>query len=1404
MSGGGNRNVASMYSLAPMQEGMLFQALMEPQSSAYFEQMSFVIHGSLHEAHLEKSLSLLMERHDIFRTVFMYEDLESPLQIVLKKRNPSIVFEDFTGLTEDEIKSSVDRFKQADREQGFDLTKDVLLRIAVLRTGERRYEIVWSHHHILMDGWCMSIVLKEFFYMYTQLCSGQSIDLPAVKPYIHFIEWLEEQDREEALGYWRDYLSGYEHRAAIPASGSRSNDPYALGEIHHSFSETLTERLTKMSKRHQVTMNSMMQTAWGMLLRSYNNIDDAVFGAIVSGRPAEIDGVENMVGLFINTLPVRLGPNANAGTFIETVKRLQQRALESEKYDYISLAEIQAQSDPKQNLIDHLFIFQNYPEVYEISGQSDNQDFQITDAQSFEHTNYSLSVIMYLRSNRLGIKIDFNASEHHRDNIERVISHLETILEQVSANPEMRLDEIELAGEEEKRQLLAQFNDTKTDYPKDKTIHVLFEEQAERTPEAVAVIFESTRMTYGELNAKANELAHALRSLDVGADRIMGIMAERSVEMIVGILAILKAGGAYLPIDPAYPAERITYMLEDSGARLLLVYGEDVEVPQDYEGTVLNLADASLYAGDTANLSTVSGPNDLAYVIYTSGSTGQPKGVMVEHGSLTNMMVALHSKYPCGEEETYLLKTGYTFDVSLTELFGWIPGGGKVVVAAPGAEKDPRELLQVIGDNRVTHINFVPSMLQLFMVEAETSGGAAPSLQYLFIAGEAFPTEMARRACQQWPHARIENIYGPTEATIYATQETVTAHTEKVGIGKPLPNVRTYVVDRANKLQPIGVLGELCIAGDGLARGYLNRPELTAEKFVDNPFELGERMYRTGDLARWLPDGNLEYMGRIDEQVKIRGYRIETGEIVHRLLQHADVKEAVVVARKDEQGEAYLCAYVVSSGAFDGSELRLYLKKVLPEYMVPSYLVEVERIPLTANGKADRKALPEPQGLVQAGSEYVAPRSETEAKLAAIWQDVLRMGQVGIQDNFFELGGDSIKAIQIVSRLSSEGIKLVVRDMFSYPTIEEVSRYIQTRSRAAAEEGAVEGEVALSPIQRWFFERRLSQSHHWNQAMMLYRADGFREVLVEEVAVKLTEHHDALRMVYKQEAGKIVQINRGTEGQAFRLHVFDVPAEEDVSAAVERKATLVQQAMNLETGPLMQLGLFRTGSGDHLLIAIHHLVVDGVSWRILLEDFAAGYEQRLRGEAVALPGKTHSYRTWSERMRIYAESRELLREAAYWRQEEGAKVKPLPKDGEGAGARTWASSTNIAISLSETETKNLLTGTHHAYKTEINDVLLAALGLAIQEWTGHETLALHLEGHGREEVLDDVDVTRTVGWFTSIYPVVFELGGRNILLAQIVQGEAETDSEQRRGIRRAEVFDVCGEKQHWKRNGAGN
>ncbi|MHA6534792.1 condensation domain-containing protein, partial [Paenibacillus sp. BAC0078] len=673
--------IVSMYPLSPMQEGMLFQALMEPQSSAYFEQMSFVIQGSLQEANLEKSLSLLMERYDIFRTAFVYDALERPLQVVLKKRNPSIVFEDYTVLTEEEIKIREERFKQSDRERGFDLTNEALLRIAVLKTGESRYEIVWSHHHILMDGWCMRIVLKEFFYIYAQLCSGKLIELPAVKPYIYFIKWLEEQDREEALGYWRDYLSGYEQRTAIPVSGNSIKGAYMLEEIHHTFGEILTERLTKMSKRHNVTMNNMMQTVWGMLLRRYNNTDDAVFGALVSGRPAEIDGVEHMVGLFINTLPVRLSPNEDAETFIETVKRIQQRALDSEKYDYVSLAEVQAQSELKQNLIDHLFVFQNYPEVYDINGQSNDQDFQVTDFQGFEHTSYSLSVMMHVHANQLNIKIGFNASEHQLDRINRLLEHLEIILEQVATRPDMRLDEIELAGEEEKRQLLETFNDTRTEYPKNKTIHALFEEQAERTLEAEAVVFDSGRMTYGELNAKANQLAHELRLRGVGSDRIVGIMAERSVEMIVGILAILKAGGAYLPIDPAYPAERITYMLEDSGADLLLVYGE-AEVPQEYEGIVLDLADASLYTGDTANLTVASGPSDLAYIIYTSGSTGQPKGVAVVQRGVVRL-VKETNYVRITEQDVFLQASTISFDAATFEIWGSLLNGAKLVLMPP-------------------------------------------------------------------------------------------------------------------------------------------------------------------------------------------------------------------------------------------------------------------------------------------------------------------------------------------------------------------------------------------------------------------------------------------------------------------------------------------------------------------------------------------------------------------------------------------------------------------------------------------------------------------------------------------------------------------------------------------------
>ncbi|WP_278044645.1 non-ribosomal peptide synthetase, partial [Paenibacillus solani] len=769
-------------------------------------------------------------------------------------------------------------------------------------------------HHIVSDGVSMDVFVDEF----TRLYAGEQL-APLVVHYKDYAVWLREKMQGEAYQaqeqYWLQAFGEEAPVLQLPTDYARPAVRRFEGDhAGQLWSEHETERLKQLCAKQGVTLYMALLAAYGVLLSRYAGQEDVVVGTPVAGR--RHPDAERMIGMFVGTLAMRSRPAGSKrfDAYLAEVKVAVLGAMENQDYPFEELVEKAAvRRDTSRNpLFDTMLVLQNMQmSEWKAEGLTIRPY-----PQEYQVTKFDLTVVAVEQDGRLYFDWEYSTALFKKETVERMVRHLAAIVEQVAERPDMQLNEIELVREEEKRQLLKTFNDTKVEYPKDQTIHALFEQQAERTPEAEAVVFESERLTYGELNAKANQLAYELRARGVGADRIVGIMAERSVEMIVGILAILKAGGAYLPIDPAYPEERIAYMLEDSGARLLLVYGGDVEVPQDYEGTMLNLADASLYAGDTANLPAASGPNDLAYVIYTSGSTGQPKGVAVVQRGVVRL-VKETDYVRITEQDVFLQASTVSFDAATFEIWGSLLNGAKLVLMPPRIPT-LEELAERIEKYGVT-ILWLTSGLFNVMVEHRLHG--LKGVRQLLVGGDVVSAQHANKA-MQIKGLQLINGYGPTESTTFACCYPIgegDVNRGTIPIGRPIANTRTYVVDRANKLAPIGVPGELCIAGDGLARGYMNRPELTAEKFVDNPFEPGERMYRTGDLARWLPDGNLEYMGRIDEQVKIRGYRIETGEIVHRLLQRADVKEAVVVARKDERDEAYLCAYVVSGGAFDGS-----------------------------------------------------------------------------------------------------------------------------------------------------------------------------------------------------------------------------------------------------------------------------------------------------------------------------------------------------------------------------------------------------------------------------------------------------------------------------------------------------
>ncbi|WP_159884984.1 non-ribosomal peptide synthetase, partial [Paenibacillus puerhi] len=1361
----------NVYALSPMQKGMLFHSLMDPKLGAYFEQATFDLKGSFDVAAFKQSLDSLVQRHEALRTNVYGQWKDEPVQVVFRSRKGVLLYEDLRerAWSEQERQDYAEAYALQDKEKGFDLERESLMRVSVLRLSDDHYRFVWSFHHMIMDGWCMSLVTKEVFDNYFALVAQGKHQLLEPVPYSKFIDWLGKQREEDAAAYWKSYLHDFEQHTVLPAGGAAGSAGTVVGyesaRMEFGLGEQLTREIEQTAKLHQVTVNTLIQAVWGVILQRYNHHDDVVFGGVVSGRPAEIPGVESIVGLFINTIPVRV--RAESGdTLASLMRRLQEQALESRIYETYPLYEIQGLSGQKQALFSHILAFENYPVEQEVEqvGQDGDHRFAISNVQTTEQTNYDFNLIV-MPGKEILVRISYNGLAFEEADIVRIKGHFQYAIEQCTANPLLAVDDLELVTEEERDQLVRQFNPLVSDYPREKTLHELFEEQAERMPEQPAVVFDGAGLTYRELNERANRLARTLRAQGVDTEDFVGLMTERSPEMIVGILAILKAGAAYVPIDPEYPEERISLLLEDSGAKLLLVQ-EHLQAKVSYSGQRLLLDAESSYAEDGSNLEVQAVSEQLAYVIYTSGTTGTPKGNLTTHRNIVR--VVRDTNYiEIGSSDIVLQLSSYAFDGSTFDIFGALLNGAKLVLVSKETFLDMEKLAVLIEQERIS-VMFITTAL--FNVLVDVKAGALSTVRKVLFGGERASVPHVRRALRELGPGKLVNVYGPTETTVFATYQPVDEleeHAAGLPIGRPISHTAAYIVGAGGKLNPIGVPGELWLSGDGVARGYLNRPEATAEKFMDNPFAPGERMYRTGDLARWLPDGRIEFMGRIDDQVKIRGYRIELGEVETRLLKLDGVEEAIVLAREDDSGQKHLCAYYVSDKDLGASELRRLLGQELPGYMVPSYFVCLQELPLTVNGKVDRRALPAPEGELHTGSEYAAPRTAAEHALASVWQSVLGAKRVGIRDNFFELGGDSIKSIQVSSRLLQAGYRVQMKDMFQYPTIEELSPHLTAASRTAYQ-GEVQGAQELTPIMHWFFEQQQAEPHHFNQAVMLYREQGFEERALRQTVKKLAEHHDILRLVIRTDAGQAeASIRSASEGELYTLDVHDFTAESDCLLAIEREANSIQSGMSLETGPLLKLGLFRCADGDHLLIAIHHLAVDGVSWRILFEDLSEGYEQALKGQSIRLPHKTDSFQTWGTELQTYALGAGLASERDYWKRIEAIRFEELPRDHDPSGEPTLELSETVQVTWTSEETEQLLKHANRAYTTEVNDLLLTALGLAVQRWSGLENLLVNLEGHGREPIVEGVDITRTVGWFTSQFPVVLDMGAEKSIAEHI-------------------------------------
>ncbi|ACC81529.1 hybrid non-ribosomal peptide synthetase/type I polyketide synthase [Nostoc punctiforme] len=1364
-------------SLSFAQQRLWFLNQLEPNSALYNIAGTARLQGELNVIALEQSLGEIIRRHESLRTNFITQEDGQAVQIIRPDAAFTMPVVDLRQLSASEQEIEIQRLATVEAQQAFDLANQLLIRATLLVLSKTEHILLFCMHHIVSDGWSMGVFVQETAAIYGAFSQGQPTPLPELAiQYVDFAVWqrqlLQGEIKESQLAYWQQHLAGATALLELPTDRPRPAVQTFRG-ANQSFvlSFELTGSLILLSRQEGVTLFMMLLAAYDTLLYRYTGQTDILVGSAIANR--NHNEIEGLIGFFVNTLVFRTDVAGNP-SFRELLNRVREVALGAYSHQDLPFELLVETLQPERNLsytplFQVAFVLQNAPmSEIELPGLTlssmtpDNKTAKFDLTLTLENTATGLMGVW-----------EYNTDLFEASTIERMTGHFQTLLESVVIQPEQRIGELPLLTAKEQYQLLEEWNHTQKDYLGNICIHQFFEMQVERTPDAVALVFENQQLTYRELNQQANHLAHYLRTLGIRVDVLVGLCVERSLEMLVGLLGILKAGGAYVPIDPEYPQERISHILSDSQVSLLLTQHRLVARLPEHQATLVVIDESWEQIIQHSQENPISGvkDSDLVNVIYTSGSTGKPKGVMVKHSGLCNLAQAQIDLFDLLPSSRILQFASFSFDASIWEVVMALGSGARLYLGTKESLLPGLELIELLRDYGITHITLPPSALAV-LPQAEL-----PALQNIIVAGEACAPDLIK----QWSVGRrFFNAYGPTETTVCATVAECGngERSDKPPIGRPIPNTQAYILDSYLQPVPIGVPGELHIGGAGVAQGYLNRPELTTEKFILNPFEdsaalasprasaEGSRLYKTGDLARYLPDGNIEYLGRIDNQVKVRGFRIELGEIEVILSQHPAALQVAVIAREDVPGDKRLVAYLVlnQEEAPTVNDLRQFLKQKLPNYMMPSAFVFLETLPITPNGKVDRRALPTPDLRCELEVSFVAPTTSIEETLGKIWADVLRVEQVGIHDNFFDLGGDSILSLQIIARANLAGLQLIPKQLFAHQTIAELAAVVGTTKKIQAEQGLVTGALLLTPIQEWFFEQNLPEPHHFNQSILLLVPPDVQSELLEQVLQKLLLHHDALRLRFIPDGGDWQQVNDGLEAKV-PLNVIDlstIPAEEQ-SVALENSGSALQASLNLSTGPLMRVALFKFSNNQpyRLLVILHHLIVDGVSWRILLEDLFSAYQQLSRGEMMALPPKTSSFKDWGHRLREYARSLALTSELNYWMQP-NFNFTSLPTDYPvSKDANNIAATAQVSRSLSLEETSALLQEVPAAYNTQINDVLLTALLQSFAQWTGSSSLLIDIEGHGREELFDDLDLSRTVGWFTSLFPVRLQLEQTN-------------------------------------------
>ncbi len=1347
--------IADIYELSSLQAGMLFHRLFAPDSTAYFDQFSCRISGDVDPGLLRRAWQQLVDRHPVLRTSFHWEGLDKPVQVVHAEAALPWDTQDWRGVSPDEQAARWTAYLAADRARGFQPDVAPLMRAAIVRLTERDYYFCWSHHHLLLDGWCLQLVLSELFERYDALTHGRVAEFAPVRPYGEYIKWLQRQDQDAIVDHWRTTLRGFSAATPLFASAGTvvTGAAQADAVVELRLDQQVSDSLRTLASRHRLTLNTLVQGAWALVLSRYSGSDDVVFGVTVSGRPPDVPGIETMLGVFINTLPARVQVPGDA-TAAAWLAGVQAQQVAREPFAAIPLSEIQKLADlePGAPLFDTNVIVMNYRMDEALAGGA--AGLTISDLRIVDQTDIPLT-LQVTPGRRIALEILYDRSRFNNAAMTRMLGHVAHLLTQFLDGLDRPLSAFEIVTAAERAQILDEFNATDAPLdPRATAIH-MWEAQVAATPEAIALECNETRLTYHQLNEWANRLARGLQQRapvdrPLGTDTLVAIAFARSERLVAAILAVWKCGAAYVPIDPDYPAERIRQVIEN--ALPCVVLRDTGTVDPALETTFADrvrfasfdeVDDVAREAGG-ANLERYGTGADLAYVIFTSGSTGQPKGAMVEQTGLLNHILAKIEDLRLDDRSVVVQNASHCFDISVWQCFAALLAGGRTLVYTDALVLDPAQLLERVRTDRVTVLEVVPSYLTPLLDRAEddrAGHGARPfgDLHWLLVTGETVKPSLVERWFRVCPTIPVVNAYGPTEASDDITHAFMREAplTPTVPVGKPVRNFHIYVVDEQLRLCPIGVPGELCVSGPGVGRGYLNDPVRTAAVFLEDPFraERGVRMYRTGDVGWFDADGVLLLSGRKDHQVKVRGYRIELGDIEAALTGLEAVGDAVVVDRHDRAaGGTYLAAYVtLRDPSATATHILGALADRLPGYMVPSSCTVLDRLPLTPNGKIDRKALPAPVETSRVDTEmYVGPRTSQEHTLAEIWGDVLGVARPGIHDNFFAVGGDSILSMQIVSRASRAGFAITPRDVFQHQTIAELAAVARpVAALPTVGERRVTGPARLAPAQQQFFEDVTVDRHHYNQSILLEVPAGFEPERFRRAFAAVVGHHEALRLRFTETNGVWRQTVAASEASA----IFETHAAGELEAIAGR----VQASLDLARGPLVRAAFIDRESDEpgRLLIVAHHLAVDGVSWRIILDDLAAAYEALGRGETVALPPVATPFLDWADA------------------QADAARVYPAAHESN-PGLNTVGSAAEVSITVDAATTRRFQTMVSGTLQTGPTALLLAAAALAYAKWSGGHEVRVDLETHGRDDT-NGLDLTRTVGWFTSTVPVAMDL-----------------------------------------------